>query len=65
MNRTSLLRRAIADFERDYVERELEHNHWNRAKTARDLGLTYRALQYKIKRLGLVSPEKQEVSEPI
>jgi transcriptional regulator with AAA-type ATPase domain len=42
-------------------------NHWNRAKTARDLGLSYHTLLNKIERHRLTPPhlDCEEVSEAI
>lgn len=64
MTRPSLLRQSLEDFERHFLQDELERHGWNRAATARDLGICYRALLYKIDRLGLTPPEKEEFSEP-
>lgn len=46
------------EFERRYLTKELIEHGWNRTSTARDLGLTYRALRYKIESLGLHPPVK-------
>lgn len=35
----------------------LEKNHWNRTVTAKQLGITLRALRYRLKKLGLDEPE--------
>ena len=32
---------------------QLERTHWNRKKTARELQISYKALLYKLKQLGL------------
>lgn len=64
MTRPSLLRQSLEDFERRFLQDELERHGWNRAGTARDLGICYRALLYKIDRLGLTPPAKEEFSEP-
>jgi DNA-binding NtrC family response regulator len=50
-------------FEREYLLKELERCHWNRARTARELGLDYRTLRYKIERLQL-APPPSEFAEP-
>jgi two-component system response regulator AtoC len=39
--------------ERQVIRRALEHCRWNRVKTARMLKISYRALLYKIKDMGL------------
>jgi two-component system, NtrC family, response regulator AtoC len=54
---TSLLRSAVDEFERRYLLQELLRNRWNRAKTARDLGISYRTLLYKIERFRLAAPD--------
>jgi transcriptional regulator with GAF, ATPase, and Fis domain len=56
MSRTSLFRLNLLEFERRYLLSELTRHHWNRAKTARELGLSYRSLQYKIIRHHLSPP---------
>ena len=53
MPRTSLYHLAVQEFQRRYLLSELTRNNWNRFKTARDLGLSYRALLYKISQLNL------------
>jgi DNA-binding NtrC family response regulator len=59
MRRTSLYRKSVEDFERRYLNSELERHAWNRAQTARDLGLNYRTINYKIERLQLTPPDKE------
>ena len=46
-------RRAVLDAERQVIRRALEQCRWNRVKTAKMLKISYRALLYKIKDLGL------------
>jgi two-component system response regulator AtoC len=46
-------RRAVLEAERQVIGRALEHCRWNRVKTARMLQISYRALLYKIKDMGL------------
>jgi two-component system response regulator AtoC len=46
-------RRAVLEAERDVIARALAHCHWNRVKTAKMLKISYRALLYKIKDMGL------------
>lgn len=48
------------ELERRYLLAELNRHSWNRAQTARDLGLAYRTLLYKIERLGLTAPDREE-----
>jgi len=46
-------RRAVLEAEREVIRRALEQCRWNRVKTARMLKISYRALLYKIKDMGL------------
>jgi two-component system, NtrC family, response regulator AtoC len=46
-------RRAVLEAEREVIRRALEQCRWNRVKTARMLRISYRALLYKIKDMGL------------
>ncbi|MGH7314544.1 MAG: sigma-54-dependent transcriptional regulator [Candidatus Rokuibacteriota bacterium] len=46
-------RRAVLEAERQVIRRALEQCRWNRVKTARMLKISYRALLYKIKDMGL------------
>jgi two-component system response regulator AtoC len=46
-------RRAVLEAEREVIRRALEACRWNRVKTARMLRISYRALLYKIKEMGL------------
>lgn len=49
----SVTRRAVADIERKLILKVLQTNNWNRKKTAIALGISYRALLYKIQQAGL------------
>ena len=51
-------RRAVVEAEREVICRTLEQCRWNRVKTAKALKISYRALLYKMKDMGL----KQESS---
>jgi len=51
----AIARRAARDAERIVIAQTLERTHWNRAKAARLLGISYKALLYKIVDCGLVS----------
>ena len=64
MKRPSLFRQDIESYERRYLLAALELHSWNRAQTARDLGIAYRTLHYKIERFRLIAPDR-EFSEPI
>jgi two-component system response regulator AtoC len=46
-------RRAVLEAEREVIRHALEQCRWNRVKTARMLRISYRALLYKIKDMGL------------
>jgi len=46
-------RRAVLEAERDVIAQALEQCRWNRVKTAKMLRISYRALLYKIKDMGL------------
>lgn len=61
---SSLLRLTVQEFERRYLASELARNGWNRKQTARELGISYRSLHYKLHRYGLRPPDKT-VPEPI
>ena len=50
-----LTRQAVQELERKIILRVLQANHWNRKRTARALGISYRALLYKIRDAGLPS----------
>lgn len=60
INPDSLLRKALNNFESDYIQRALRRNRWNRYQTARELGLSYRGLLYKIERHHLSPPSIEE-----
>ncbi len=44
---------AIEQMERDTIQKALEANRYNKTKTAVQLGITFRALRYKLKKLGM------------
>lgn len=60
MARTSLLSLCVSEYERWHIARELEANGWNRKRTASELGISYRALLYKIKRHALRPPSASD-----
>src|SRR6266700_5542194 len=59
-------RQAARDAERVAIKEVLDRVHWNRAKAARLLQISYRALLYKIVQCGLITPEEKQgiVAEP-
>jgi two-component system response regulator AtoC len=46
-------REASRKVERELILKTLERTHWNRKRTARELQISYKALLYKLKQLGL------------
>jgi two-component system response regulator AtoC len=46
-------REASRVAERDLIRQALERTHWNRKRSARELQISYKALLYKLKQLGL------------
>jgi DNA-binding NtrC family response regulator len=47
-----------AETEKKVIRELLETNAWNKSQTARELGITYRGLHKKLKRLGIDGPEQ-------
>lgn len=43
----------IEHLERAAIQKALDENRWNKTKTAAQLGITFRALRYKLKKLGM------------
>jgi two-component system, NtrC family, response regulator AtoC len=54
-----IARQAARDAERVAIKEVLDRVHWNRAKAARLLQISYKALLYKIVQCGLVTPEEK------
>jgi two-component system response regulator AtoC len=50
-------RAASRQAEREMISRALTRTHWNRKKAAEDLQISYKALLYKLKQLGLEDSE--------
>src|SRR5690606_9026015 len=50
---TSALPSYIEEIERAAIEHALRENRYNKTKTAAALGITFRALRYKLKKLGI------------
>jgi two-component system response regulator AtoC len=61
-----IARQAAREAERAAIKEVLDRVHWNRAKAARLLQISYKALLYKIVQCGLVTPEEraERVKEP-
>jgi two-component system response regulator PilR (NtrC family) len=49
----SALEAQLQGIERETIVRALEQNRYNKTATARQLGITFRALRYRIKKLGI------------
>src|SRR5881409_486807 len=62
-----IARQAAREAERVAIKEVLDRVHWNRAKAARLLQISYKALLYKIVQCGLVTPEEKQgiVPEPM
>ncbi len=50
-----LTRQCVHELERKVILKVLQQHHWNRKQSARTLGISYRALLYKIRDAGLPS----------
>ena len=50
---TGALPSYIEQLERAAIQKALEENRWNKTRTAAQLGITFRALRYKLKKLGI------------
>jgi len=66
-----IAKEAIRDREKNYILKALEANRWNRRKTAKELKISYRALIYKIRNVGLLargvensSPRPEKAVDP-
>ncbi len=52
-NRRRALGSQLEDMERDAIVRALEQTRYNKTAAAKLLGMTFRALRYRIKKLGI------------
>jgi len=57
-----IARQAAREAERVAIKEVLDRVHWNRAKAARLLQISYKALLYKIVQCGLVTPEEKSMA---
>jgi len=57
-----IARQAAREAERVAIKEVLDRVHWNRAKAARLLQISYKALLYKIVQCGLVTPEEKDTA---
>jgi two-component system response regulator AtoC len=53
INLKDVTRQAVRKIERNIILKVLQANQWNRKKAARSLNISYRALLYKLKEIGL------------
>jgi len=60
INLKEIARQAAREAERVAIKEVLDRVHWNRAKAARLLQISYKALLYKIVQCGLVTPEERQ-----
>ncbi|MBI1735044.1 MAG: sigma 54-interacting transcriptional regulator [Candidatus Rokubacteria bacterium] len=60
-----IARQAAREAERVAIKEVLDRVHWNRAKAARLLQISYKALLYKIVQCGLVTPEGDKEKETV
>ncbi len=51
-----ITRATVREVEKQVILKILQANHWNRRRTARALKISYRALLYKLKGVGILSP---------
>ena len=58
-----LTKQASRELERKIILQVLQENRWNRKQTARILNISYRALLYKLKEAGVVSPRASGAAE--
>ena len=69
INLKKLTRQAVRELERKVILKVLQNHHWNRKQTARSLGISYRALLYKIRDAGLpsnrVAKQRKQAETPV
>src|SRR2546428_1430192 len=58
-----IARQAVQEAERQAIREVLDHVHWNRAKAARLLQISYKTLLSKIVRCGLVTREEEALEQ--
>ena len=52
-NSSAALPSYIEQLERAAIQKALDENRWNKTRAAAQLGITFRALRYKLKKLGM------------
>lgn len=55
-------RKAVHELERKIILKILQNNEWNRKRTAKALNISYRALLYKIRDVGVPSKRSQQAN---
>jgi two-component system response regulator PilR (NtrC family) len=55
------LENYLSDIEKSAIMKALEDTRWNRTAAARKLGLSFRSLRYRLKKLGIDTEDDQEV----
>ena len=50
---TSFMEIRLEEIERNAIQQALQEHRYNKTKTAAALGITFRALRYKLKKLGI------------
>jgi two-component system response regulator AtoC len=58
-----LTKQAVLELERKIILKALQANQWNRKKAARALGISYRALLYKVRDAGLPAGHKRRLDD--
>lgn len=53
----------LARVEREAIERALDAARWNRTRAARALGLSTRALRYRMEKLGIGEPDEDDLAQ--
>lgn len=63
----AVTRKAVHELEKKIILKILQNNEWNRKRTAKALNISYRALLYKIRDVGVPSKRSQQanVSVPV
>jgi two-component system response regulator AtoC len=56
---------AVEDFERSVLAHALEQTDWNQTSAAKMLGMSFRAIRYRVKKYGLKSPAECEAQAPV
>ena len=56
VEKEGILREAVTYFEREYILKKLEMNHWHRTKVAYELGIDRKTLFKKMRKYGIFDP---------